>query len=67
MTDGLQNAIAYKAKGWATLSSCSSGEVAYETSDLEHGVFSNYLCEALEGRAALDDGIVTFEQLVDLT
>jgi hypothetical protein len=65
MTDGLQDAITYQATGWATISSCSSGEVAYESSEFEHGVFSNYLCEALEGNAALNDGLVTFERAVD--
>jgi len=65
MTDGLQQAMLKTAKGWASFSSCSSGEVAHESGELEHGIFSYYLCEGLEGKAANDSGEVPFERVVD--
>jgi uncharacterized caspase-like protein len=65
MTKGFEEALLHASSGWASLSSCSSGEVAHELADWGHGVFSYYLCEALEGKAANDDGEVTFDRLVD--
>jgi hypothetical protein len=65
MTQGLQDAFMLKATGWATFSSCSTGEVAHESPEFEQGVFSYYLCDGLEGKAANDSGNVTFERLVD--
>ena len=44
---------------------CSTGEVAYESPEFEQGVFSYFLCDALAGKAASDDGNITIERLVD--
>ncbi|HUW18560.1 MAG TPA: caspase family protein [Sedimentisphaerales bacterium] len=65
MTEGFQDAILKTAAGWATFSACSTGEVAHEFGEFEQGVFSYFLCEALEGKAANDEGVVSFERLVD--
>lgn len=65
MTDGLQNAVMKCAKGWASLSACSSGEVAHESGELNQGVFSYYLCEGWSGKATNQQGKVTIEGLVD--
>jgi len=65
MTKGLQDAMLKIGRGWASLSSCSSGEVAHESGELDHGVFTYYLCEGIEGKAANEKGEVTFERLVD--
>ena len=65
MTKGFEDALMYTGTGWASFSSCSSGEVAHESGELNHGIFSFYLCEGLEGKAANDQGIVTFDRLVD--
>jgi uncharacterized caspase-like protein len=64
MTSDLQAALLKKVNGWATFSACCSGQFAYEDTDSEHGVFSRYLCEGLEGKAADGDGRVTLEGLV---
>lgn len=65
MTKGFEDALMLSGSGWASLSSCSSGEVAHESGELNHGIFSYYLCEGLEGKAANDEGTVTFDRLVD--
>jgi len=65
MTRGLQDALLKTGRGWASFSSCSSGEVAHESGELEHGIFSYYVCEGIEGKAANDKGEVTFDRLVD--
>jgi hypothetical protein len=65
MTDRFQDAIFSTGKGWATISSCSSGEYSYESSDFEQGVFSYYLCEGICGKATNADGNVTLEGLVE--
>lgn len=65
MTEGLQQAVMKCAKGWASFSSCSSGEVAHESGELNHGVFTYYLCEGLAGKARNDNGSITIEGLVD--
>ncbi len=65
MTDNLQKALCHKAKGWATLSSCSSGEIAYEHGEFKAGVFSYFLCEGLKGKARNAQGHVTLDALVD--
>jgi uncharacterized caspase-like protein len=64
MTSDLQAALLKKVNGWATFSACSSEQFAYEDTDSEHGVFSRYLCEGLEGKAADRNGRVTLEGLV---
>ena len=65
MTRGFEDALMHVGSGWASLSSCSSGEVAHESGELNHGIFSYYLCEGLEGKAANEDGDVTWDRLVD--
>src|SRR4051794_5506516 len=65
MSRGLEAAMLKAGQGWATFNSCSSGEAAWEHSNLENGVFTNYLCEGLEGRAADEKGIVRWDRLVD--
>jgi len=65
MTDILQSAMLQSVKGWATISSCSPGEVAFEIQDVEQGVFSHYFCEGLKGKAANEEGTVTLEGLVE--
>lgn len=65
MTEVLQQAMLKTATGWATFSSCSSGEVAHESGEMGHGIFSYYLCEGLGGKAANDSGEVPLERLVD--
>jgi hypothetical protein len=64
MTPKLQAVLLKKVTGWATFSACSSDQYAYEDTDSEHGVFSRYLCEGLEGKAADNSGCVTLEGLV---
>lgn len=47
-------------EGFVVLSSCKLGEVSHEWAEKEHGVFSYYLLEGLNGSADKDeDGIVT--------
>lgn len=65
MTQVMEETIFSSGEGWATLSSCSSGEVSYETGEFEQGVFSYYLCEGLCGNAANQEGVITLESLVD--
>jgi hypothetical protein len=65
MTKGFEDALMHSGSGWASFSSCSSGEFAHESGELNHGIFTYYLCEGLEGKAANDEGIVTFDRLVD--
>jgi len=65
MSRGFAEALLTTGKGWSTLCSCSTGELAYEHPDLNQGVFSYYLCEGLTGEAANEDGSVTWERLID--
>jgi uncharacterized caspase-like protein len=54
------------AGGVATFFSCSAGEVAFENSDLQHGVFFNYVIRGLQGEADMNkDGQVTLFELAD--
>jgi type I restriction-modification system DNA methylase subunit len=65
MTQGLQNAFFHKADVWATISSCSSGETSLEYPGRKQGVFSYFLCEGLNGKAADNRGRVTLNSLFD--
>jgi hypothetical protein len=65
MTEVMESALLAAATGWASLSSCSSGESAYESIEFAQGIFSHFVCEGLAGRAANDDGEVTIDRLVD--
>ncbi len=46
----------YSASGRAVLTSCSRDEISYEDNDLQHGVFSYYLIEALSSAQADSNG-----------
>ncbi len=48
------------ATGLAFLQSCDSGQISWEHSSLGRGVFTHFLIEALEGKAATNDGGVSF-------
>ena len=65
MSRGLEEAILKHATGWGTFNSCSSGEYAFENPELEHGVFTYFLCEGLDGKAADEKGVVRWDRLVD--
>ena len=65
MTGEFQNACFPEGHGWATVSSCSSGEFSYEFPEFKQGVFSYFLCEGIQGKAANPEGKVTIESLVD--
>jgi len=65
MSRGLEAAILKHAKGWGTFNSCSSGEYAFENPELEHGVFTYFLCEGIDGKAADEQGVVRWDRLVD--
>ena len=53
------------AKGFRILNATGSEMLSYEDPSLHHGVFTNYLIEGLQGKAAGRNGLVTFETLVD--
>jgi len=46
----------YSASGRAVLTSCSRDEISYEDNDLQHGVFSYYLIDALSSAQADSNG-----------
>ena len=51
----------------ATLYACAVGERAYEWPEKQHGVFSYYLLEGLNGKAANSNGEVVVTDLADYT
>ena len=54
--------------GVATLFSCSAGEIAFENTELKHGVFFHFVIKGLEGEADGDgDGKVDLLELSDYT
>lgn len=65
MTRGFQQALLKTATGWASISACSTGEVAYEDPDFEHGVFTHFFCEALTDPPPKGSVAVTLETAVD--
>jgi len=65
MAEGFEKAVLKCAKGWASFSSCSSGEIAHEWGELSQGVFSYYICEGLSGKACNNERNVTMEGLVE--
>ena len=65
MGPAMERALLQSGEGSATFSSCSSGQFALETSEFEQGLFSYYLCEALDGNAADEQGLVTLNRVVD--
>ncbi len=50
-------------RGIAALFSCSAGERAYEHATLRHGVFFQFVLEAMEGAATDVDGDITLYSL----
>jgi formylglycine-generating enzyme required for sulfatase activity len=54
-----------EAEGLRILNSTRLGRVSYESSELQHGVFTAFVLDALKGKAAGADGLVTFHDLSD--
>lgn len=53
-----------ESEGLRILYSTAPGEVSYEDDNLQHGVFSYFLIEGLQGKAANEkDGLITFDDL----
>lgn len=51
-------------EGILLMTACAAGEYSHESSSLNHGVFSYYLLEALEGKADYNhDGIVSLKEV----
>lgn len=50
--------------GIAMMQSCGKGEFSYELAELQHGAFTHFLIEGLQGKADMDrNGTVTFLEL----
>ncbi len=54
MTKGFQKSIFPPPEGFAVLSSCKMNEVSWEDDEMNHGVFSYFLTEGLQGAADYD-------------
>jgi tetratricopeptide (TPR) repeat protein len=52
-------------RGVAALFSCSSGQRAFETDRLQHGVFFHYVLQGLRGKAGNARGVVTWASLAE--
>src|SRR4029077_7158520 len=52
-------------RGVAALFSCSSGQIAWESDKLKHGVFFHYVIEGLRGEAKNRAGAVTWARLTE--
>jgi uncharacterized caspase-like protein len=57
--------LARAPTGLAALFSCSSGERAFETPKLRHGVFFHYVIQGLKGKARNERGEVTWDRLAE--
>ena len=53
------------SRGFALLTSCSKDQKSYEDESLKHGVFTYFVMKGLEGEAANEKGVVTFNGLYD--
>lgn len=51
------------SQGLRVMYSTAPGEVSYEDEELQHGVFSYFLLDGLNGKAAKPDGLITFDDL----
>lgn len=51
------------SEGLRVMYSTAPGEVSYEDEELQHGVFSYFLLDGLNGKAAKPDGLITFDDL----
>src|SRR4051812_46389423 len=49
----------------AALFSCEAGQKAFETKELNHGVFFSYVLKGLKGEAANKRGVVTWARLTE--
>ena len=49
----------------AALFSCKTGQFAFESDKLKHGVFFHFVIEGLKGKAVNDKGAVTWSRLVE--
>lgn len=54
-----------RAEGTRVLFSTRAGELSFESSELQQGVFTHFLIRALRGEAARPDGIITFRDVAD--
>jgi uncharacterized caspase-like protein len=53
-----------QGKGRVILTASDANEVSMEKDDLQHGVFTYYLLEALQGKGDLDgDGVITVDEV----
>jgi tetratricopeptide (TPR) repeat protein len=57
------DALPRPPKGISALFSCSSGQRAFETDKLKHGVFFHYVLEGLRGKARNEDNEVGWDEL----
>ncbi len=59
MNDALRGAL-QASEGFAVLASCGAGQLSWEAPELEQGVFTHFLLEALRGGAGADaaDGFI---------
>jgi formylglycine-generating enzyme required for sulfatase activity len=65
MSAAFRSALA-GAEGQAVLASCDAGQLSVENPELEHGVFTYFLVEALHGKAAADErGFITLRSVSD--
>lgn len=56
--------ITKSTEGYVCISSCSGGQLSYELSELEQGIFSHYLADGILGAAdPLGQGIINIENL----
>lgn len=64
MSQGFQHALA-QAKRMALLSSCGAGQLSWESTELEQGVFTHFLIEGLRGDAPArpEDGFICLENV----
>ena len=53
------------SRGLTLLNSTGPGTRSWEDAALGHGVFTNYLLEGLNGKAAGPDGLITFDRLTE--
>jgi formylglycine-generating enzyme required for sulfatase activity len=53
------------AQGLRALYSTRSGQVSYESDELQQGVFTYFMIRGMRGEAAGGDGLVTFRDLAD--
>jgi hypothetical protein len=68
MSARLVNEVEATGRGFVCISSCSGGELAYERSELGHGIFTHYLTVGITGAAdPLRRGVVEIDSLFKFT